>query len=93
MSSENGGAVRGVSWSFDGRFLCGACDEPGTSGSGLEIYHAETGDTVHTVQTGSSGVPAVAWHPTRYWLAYSTTAEGPGNPGGLKIVGAAGGGL
>lgn len=89
--------MRGVSWSFDGRFLCGACDEPGCGGNGLEIFHAETGDSVYTVPTGAganAGIPAVAWHPSRYWLAYSTTADGPGStPGGLKIVGAAGGGL
>jgi THO complex subunit 3 len=28
----------------------------------------------------------VAWHPHRYWLAYS------GDPGGLRVVGAGGGG-
>ncbi|OOF95756.1 hypothetical protein ASPCADRAFT_207109 [Aspergillus carbonarius ITEM 5010] len=94
VSSNNGGAVRGVSWSFDGRFICGACDEPGCGGNGLEIFHAETGESVYTVPTGgnaNSGIPAVAWHPSRYWLAYSTSADGSG-PGGLKIVGAAGGG-
>jgi len=97
VSSGNGGAVRGVSWSFDGRFICGACDELGCGGNGLEIFHAETGESVYTVSTGggsSVGIPAVAWHPSRYWLAYSITADGPGsNPGGLRIVGAAGGGL
>ncbi|GAA83648.1 WD repeat-containing protein [Aspergillus luchuensis IFO 4308] len=95
VSSNNGGAVRGVSWSFDGRFICGACDEVGCGGNGLEIFHAETGESVHTVPTGgnaNSGIPAVAWHPSRYWLAYSTTADGSG-PGGLRIVGAAGGNL
>ena len=95
MSSENGGAVRGVSWSFDGRFICGACDEPGCGGSGLEIFHAESGESVYTVPTGGnhvSGIPAVAWHPSRYWLAFSNTPDAPGG-GGLRIVGAAGGGL
>ncbi|KAJ9294100.1 hypothetical protein DTO271G3_7228 [Paecilomyces variotii] len=97
VSSNNGGAIRGVSWSFDGRFICGACDEAGCGGNGLEIFHAETGESVFTVSTGQGnnvGVPAVAWHPSRYWLAYSTTADGPGNAaGGLKIVGAGGGSL
>lgn len=97
VSSSNGGAVRGVSWSFDGRFLCGACDEAGCGGNGLEIFHAETGERVYTVPVGgnsNTGIPAVAWHPSRYWLAYSTTSDGPGSggAGGLKIVGAAGGG-
>ncbi|BCR82864.1 WD repeat-containing protein [Aspergillus chevalieri] len=98
VSSNNGGAVRGVSWSFDGRFLCGACDEAGCGGNGIEIFHAETGESVYTVPVGGSsntGIPAVAWHPSRYWLAYSTTNDGPGSggAGGLKIVGAAGGSL
>ncbi|RHZ68545.1 WD repeat-containing protein [Aspergillus thermomutatus] len=98
VSSNNGGAIRGVSWSFDGRFVCGACDEVGCGGNGLEIFHAETGESVYTVPTGgssTSGIPTVAWHPSRYWLAYSTTADGPGSAGagGLKIVGAAGGSL
>ncbi|KAL2828908.1 WD40-repeat-containing domain protein [Aspergillus cavernicola] len=95
ISGNNGGAVRGVSWSFDGRFICGACDEVGCGGNGIEIFHAETGESVYTVPTGGSsntGIPAVAWHPSRYWLAYSTTADGSA-PGGLRIVGAAGGNL
>lgn len=89
VSSEGSGTIRDVSWSFDGRFLCGASEEVGPSG--LEIFHAETGDSVHSIPV-SSGVPAVAWHPTRYWLAYSSMADS-GNVGGLRIVGAAGGGL
>ncbi|KAJ5762373.1 uncharacterized protein N7511_005755 [Penicillium nucicola] len=97
LSSENGGAIRGVSWSFDGRYICGACDEIGCGGNGLEIFHAESGDSVFTIPTAgaNAGVSAVAWHPSRYWLAYSTTTDGPGHSssGGLKIVGAAGGGL
>lgn len=98
LSSENSGAIRGVSWSFDGRFICGACDEPGVPVNGLEIFHAQSGDSVYTIPTSggiNSGIPAVAWHPSRYWLAYSTTVDGPGSAGtgGLKIVGAAGGGL
>ncbi|KAL4787253.1 WD40-repeat-containing domain protein [Aspergillus varians] len=94
VSSSNGGAVRGVSFSFDGRFVCGACDEVGCGGNGIEIFHAETGESVHTVGMGggsNTGISAVAWHPSRYWLAYSTTPDFLG-PGGLRIVGAAGGG-
>ncbi|KAL1958607.1 hypothetical protein VTO42DRAFT_4204 [Malbranchea cinnamomea] len=97
VSSSNGGAIRGLSWSWDGRFIVGACDEP-DCGPGLEIFHAETGDSVYTISTGSSasghsiGVPAVAWHPSRYCLAYSVYADGLG-PGstGLRIIGAGGG--
>lgn len=101
VSSESGGAVRGVSWSWDGRFVVGACDEPDSGGSGLEIFHAETGDSVYTVSTGGASanghgpavaVPAVAWHPSRYCLAYSVYGDGLG-PGstGLRIVGAGAG--
>lgn len=97
LSSENGGAIRGVSWSFDGRYIVGACDELGCGGNGLEIFHAESGDSIYTIPTAgiNAGVSAVAWHPSRYWLAYSTTTDGPGSSsaGGLKIVGAGGGGL
>lgn len=116
VSSANGGAVRGVSWSWDGRFIVGACDEVGCGGTGLEIFHAETGDSVYTVPTGGPspnpyssmnggfgggggsggnvGIPAVAWHPSRYWLAYSVTSDGPGSgAGGLRIVGAGGGSM
>ncbi|KZF22325.1 WD40 repeat-like protein [Xylona heveae TC161] len=76
------GAVRSVGFSFDGSFIVGGSDE----GTGLEIAHVETGEYVHTVQTAHPA-PCVAWHPSRYWLAYS------GDPVGLKIVGAAGGSL
>jgi THO complex subunit 3 len=97
LSSENGGGIRGVSWSFDGRFICGAWDELGCGGNGLEIFHAESGEIVYSVPVNgiNACVPAVAWHPSRYWLAFSTTNDGPGSggAGGLKIVGAAGGSL
>lgn len=85
--------MRSVGFSWDGSFVCGGSDE----GSGIEIAHVETGEVVHTVQTavgsgtggvggsGGGGTGCVAWHPGRYWLAYS------GDASGLKIVGAAGG--
>ncbi|KAI9840053.1 MAG: hypothetical protein M1819_000246 [Sarea resinae] len=72
------GAVRSVGFSFDGSFVVGGSDE----GTGLEIAHAETGEYVHTIPT-THPAPHVAWHPSRYWIAYS------GDPMGLKIVGAA----
>jgi THO complex subunit 3 len=76
------GGVKSLSFSWDGNYIVGGSDE----GTGLEIAHVESGEYVHTVPTS---VPAccVAWHPSRYWLAYS------GDTGGLKIVGAAGGQL
>ncbi|WEW61560.1 hypothetical protein PRK78_007051 [Emydomyces testavorans] len=95
VTSVGGGAVRGISWSWDGRFIVGACDEADCAGVGLEVFHAETGDSVFTVATDAAHVvPAVAWHPSRYWLAYSVYADGMGPSSiGLRIIGGAGGGL
>ena len=69
------GPVRSISFSFDGSYIVGGSDE----GSGLEIAHVETGEYVHSVKT-SSPCPVVAWHPSRYHLAYMDL-------GGLKIIG------
>lgn len=105
VSNTVGGAVRGLSWSWDGRYVVGASEEMGHAGGagvstggggegathGLEIYHAETGEVVHTIGTGMSGVPAVEWHPSRYWLAYTQIEETRQGKSSLKIVGAAGG--
>lgn len=74
------GAVRTVSFSWDGSYVVGGSDE----GNALEIAHVESGEYVTRVET-TQPAPCVAWHPTRYWLAYS------GDSAGLKIVGAAGG--
>lgn len=57
--------------------MVGGSDE----GTGLDINHVETGESVHKIET-SSPAPCVQWHPNRYNLAYS------GDPSGLKIVGA-----
>lgn len=69
------GPVRSISFSFDGSYIVGGSDE----GNGLEIAHAETGEYVHTVKT-SAPCPMVAWHPSKYILAYTDSA-------GLKIIG------
>ena len=74
------GSVRSVGFSWDGGYVVGGSDE----GNGLEIAHVETGEYICKVET-SAPATCVAWHPTRYWLAYS------GDATGLKIVGAAGG--
>lgn len=96
VSNTTSGAIRGLSWSWDGRYVVGASEEMGTGGgeglsSGFEIYHAETGDVVHTIATGTSGIPAVEWHPNRYWLAYTQIEDTRQGKSSLKIVGAAGG--
>jgi len=76
------GSVRSVGFSWDGAYVVGGSDE----GNGLEIAHVETGEYVCRVETSAPAL-CVAWHPGRYWLAYS------GDAMGLKIVGAAGGPL
>lgn len=48
-------------------------------GTGLELAHVETGEYIHSVKT-SAPCPVVAWHPSRYYLAYADL-------GGLKIIG------
>ena len=95
MSSSSSGGVRGLSWSWDGRYIVGASEEVssgggGGVGSGFEIYHAETGDVMYTVPTGASSIPAVEWHPKNYMLAYTQVEEAT-SKSSLKIVGAAGG--
>jgi THO complex subunit 3 len=69
------GPVRSISFSFDGSFIVGGSDE----GAGLEIAHTETGEYVHSVKTAGP-CPVVAWHPSRYALAYTDV-------GSLKIIG------
>ena len=81
--------LRSLSFSFDGNFLvAGSGDHLGTSakheggsgGAGLHIYHVESGEVVHTVDTTNCPTH-VRWHPSRYWVAYG------GDPGGLRVVG------
>lgn len=71
------GPVRSVSFSWDGSYIVGGSDE----GLGIEIIHAASGEYVQTVPTANPA-PVVAWHPSRYWLAYT------GDPYGMKIVAA-----
>ena len=69
------GPVRTISFSFDGSYIVGGSDE----GNGLEIAHTETGETVYSVKTNGPS-PIVAWHPSKYWLAYTDL-------GSLKVIG------
>jgi THO complex subunit 3 len=69
------GPVRSISFSFDGSYIVGGSNE----GVGLEIAHTETGEYVHSLKTAGS-CPVVAWHPSRYQLAYTDN-------GSLKILG------
>lgn len=81
--SSLSGSVKSVSFSWDGSYVIGGSDE----GTGFDIAHVETGETVARVET-TAPAPCLSWHPNgKYWIAYS------GDSGGLKIVGAAGGGM
>ncbi|KAK9368341.1 WD40-repeat-containing domain protein [Lipomyces kononenkoae] len=71
-------AVKCISISFDGAYMAISVEgvEP------IEIVHVETGECLYSVPRSSPfHVPALEWHPTKYWLAYA------GDPGGLKILG------
>ncbi|QPG99317.1 hypothetical protein C2857_001463 [Epichloe festucae Fl1] len=46
------GAVRSISFTFDGSYIVGGSDE----GNGLEVSHVETGEHVHTFKTAVSMV-------------------------------------
>lgn len=69
------GPVRSIGFSYDGSYIVGGSDE----GPGLEIAHGETGDRIYTIKT-TGPCPVVAWHPSRYSLAYTDL-------GSLKIIG------
>lgn len=70
------GPVRSVDFSFDGSYVVGGSDE----GNKLSIAHTETGEYIHHIETSHPAL-FVAWHPSRYALAYSADSQG------LKIVG------
>jgi THO complex subunit 3 len=75
-------SVRDLSFSFDGAYLVAGAGQDGSKDGdkGMAIYHVDTGDLVHTVDTVNP-VTWASWHPHRYAIAHA------GDPGGLKIVG------
>ncbi|EMD00381.1 hypothetical protein BAUCODRAFT_118160 [Baudoinia panamericana UAMH 10762] len=75
-------SIRDLSFSFDGSYLIAGAgiNEGKDGGPGLNIYHVDTGEVVHTLDTTNCPTH-VAWHPTRYWIAFA------GDPGGLKVLG------
>lgn len=82
MLTDHTSAVRDLSFSFDGTFLTvGSMADSKDGSKGLEIYHVDSGEVAHTVDT-TNPVTASAWHPLRYWVAFT------GDPGGMKILGA-----
>ncbi|KXL42840.1 hypothetical protein M433DRAFT_41884, partial [Acidomyces richmondensis BFW] len=74
-------SIKDLSFSFDGQFLVAGSGDAARDGSaGLNIFCVETGEVAHTIDTANCPT-YVAWHPTRYLLAYG------GDPGGLRTVG------
>lgn len=69
------GPVRNISFSWCGMYVVGGSDE----GTNIEIAHVEDGEYVQTIKTQSPSA-VVAWHPTKYLLAYTDF-------GGLRIIG------
>lgn len=79
--TEHASAVREISFSFDGAYLVAGSGSDARDGNpGIEVYHVDTGDVAHTIDT-TNPITVAAWHPYRYWVAYA------GDPGGMKIVG------
>ncbi|KAJ0121481.1 hypothetical protein J7T55_008645 [Diaporthe amygdali] len=64
------GPVKSLSFTWDGFYVVGGSDE----GTGIECYHCESGERVHTFKTASPS-PVVSWAPTRYHLAYSDLGQ------------------
>ncbi len=80
-------SVRHLSFSWDGMYLVAGAGSDAKDGMpGLNVWHVDTGEVVHVVET-QYATSQVAWHPSRYWIAYA------GDHGGLKVVGGLGTGL
>lgn len=73
-----GSAVKSIDFSFDGSYIAAGAE--GGEEKRLNIAHVESGETVVSIELGAPALQ-VAWHPSRYVLAYSADAQG------LKIVG------
>ncbi|TKA69665.1 hypothetical protein B0A55_10421 [Friedmanniomyces simplex] len=80
-------SIRHLGFSWDGMYLVAGAGSDAKEGmAGLNVYHVDTGEVVHMVETTYCPCQ-VAWHPTRYWIAYA------GDHGGLKVMGGLGTGL
>lgn len=77
------GPVKSLSFTHDGYYLVAGSDADVQlgqgSGTGIDCYHVESGEKVHSFKTATSS-PVVAWAPTRYQLAYTDVGQ-------LRIIG------
>ncbi|KAL1607635.1 hypothetical protein SLS60_002569 [Paraconiothyrium brasiliense] len=71
-------AVKSIDFSFDGSYIAAGAED--REEKKLNIAHVESGETVISLDLMAPALQ-VAWHPSRYVLAYSADAQG------LKIVG------
>lgn len=71
-------AVKSIDFSFDGSYITAGTDHG--EEKKLNVAHVETGEVVHTVDLKTPAAH-VAWHPSRYVLAYSADSQG------LQIIG------
>jgi len=70
--------VKSVDFSFDGSYITAGAEDK--EEKKLHIAHVESGDIVCSIDLQAPAAH-VAWHPSRYVLAYSADAQG------LKIIG------
>eukprot|EP01104_Vermistella_antarctica_P015042 TRINITY_DN4856_c0_g1_i1.p1 TRINITY_DN4856_c0_g1~~TRINITY_DN4856_c0_g1_i1.p1 ORF type:complete len:314 (-),score=36.16 TRINITY_DN4856_c0_g1_i1:103-1044(-) len=77
--SRHDGQIRSLSYSHDGQFLASGSEDPT-----LDIMHVESGERVCAVDT-SGDIQSVAFHPSRYLLAYAG-ADARQEGGGLHLL-------
>lgn len=71
-------AVKSIDFSFDGSYIAAGAED--RDEKKLNIAHVESGEVVLSLDLMAPALQ-VAWHPSRYVLAYSADAQG------LKIIG------
>ncbi|KAF9351050.1 MAG: WD40-repeat-containing domain protein [Benniella sp.] len=73
--------IRTISFSFDGEFLASASED-----LAIDISLVETGESVHTIECFAA-MNTVAWHPSKYLLAYAGDEQEPRPGGGTAMIG------
>ncbi|KAJ3412808.1 THO complex subunit 3 [Chytridiales sp. JEL 0842] len=74
--------VRTISFSHDGELIAS-----GSEDHLIDISHVESGERVHKIQLNAA-VNTVAWHPTKYMLAYAgDETGGRGSEGCVRVFG------